>query len=231
MILSYDVQNNLDVHSMSGMCQITHRKCFVLWQSFHFQGACICCHSSVFVFFLITRLYIWFQKCVYVFIFGCFVMTGGVKMKKKSFCPSFLVAEGMNTDQKKKEILNLWFWWVSVPKWKEPMKFIVFIYSEKIAVVSFRTYLALKRPAVFSLFFFFFVLFRFNHFTQYAECVLFQLIQVLLGGGADLDTFTMNVRKKGITSSHGWIWLLSTTSSSTFPSSLTFDMCSGTNEN
>lgn len=119
--MSYDVQINLDVHRKSGMCQITHRKCFVLWQSFHFQGACICCHSFFVFFFLTKRLYIWFQKCVFVFIFGCFVMAGGVKMKK-SFYPSFLVAEGMVNYQNIREIQNLWFWWVSVPKWEKNTK-------------------------------------------------------------------------------------------------------------
>lgn len=38
-------------------------------------------------------------------------MAGGVKMKK-SFNPSFLVAEGMVNYQNMREIQNLWFWWV-----------------------------------------------------------------------------------------------------------------------
>jgi hypothetical protein len=53
MILLYDVQNNLDVHSKSGMCQITHRKGFVLRQSFLFRGVLIAVIVVVFTFLYI----------------------------------------------------------------------------------------------------------------------------------------------------------------------------------
>lgn len=108
MILSHDVQNNLDVHSNSGMCQITHRICFVLRQSFHFQGACLCCHT-LFPPFYYALINLISEVCVCIYSFGCFVMTGGMKMRKKSFYPSVLVAEGMNAHLSMREILNLWF--------------------------------------------------------------------------------------------------------------------------
>lgn len=128
MILSYDVQNNLDVHSKSGMCQITHRKCFVLWQSFHFQGACICCHSFFFSYYAL--IYLISEVCVCIY-FWLFCHDWRSENEDMSFCPSFLDTEGMNAYQNVREILNLWFWCVSVPKWKEPMKLIVFIYSKR----------------------------------------------------------------------------------------------------
>lgn len=127
MILSFDVQNNLDVHNKSGMCQITHRKCFVLWQSFHFQGACICCHSFFFSssFFLLCA-YLISKVCVCIY-FWLVRQDRRSENEEKSLCPSFLIAEGMIAYQDMQEILNLWFWWViSVPKWKELIKLLVF---------------------------------------------------------------------------------------------------------
>lgn len=96
MILSYDVQNNLDVHSESGMCQITHRRCFVLWQSFHFQGACILLSSA----FLITLIYLISKVCVCIY-FWLFCHDWRRKNEEKSFCPSFLVAEGTSADRRR----------------------------------------------------------------------------------------------------------------------------------
>lgn len=133
MILSYDVQNNLDVHSRCGMCQITHRRSFVLWQSFHFQGGLHLLSDLLCSLFpLILRLFDFRSVCMYLF-FGCFVMAGGMKMKRSHFNPLFLLLKEWWP------IRTWWRFWISSFDWlvcqngeKNRHEInVFFIYSEK----------------------------------------------------------------------------------------------------
>lgn len=64
MILSYDVQNNLDVHSKSGMCQITHRS--FLFSDNHFISKGLA-FAVIFISFY-TLINLISEVCMYLFL-------------------------------------------------------------------------------------------------------------------------------------------------------------------
>lgn len=97
MILSYDVQNNLDVHSKSGMCQITHSffLLLLLFSDNHFISKGLAFAVIFISFYTLINLISEVCVCIYFWLF-CHDWRSKNE-EKKSYYPSVLVAEGKKT--------------------------------------------------------------------------------------------------------------------------------------